>query len=298
MSTQIDYLVTGATGALGGLVVRALIQEQGVAPECIGALTRRPDAAAELAAAGVQVRTADFDTPETLVAAFEGVGTLLIVSTNDLGAGRRLAQHLNAVSAAAASGVKHILYTSMPRPDTSHVTFAPDHAGTEDAIKASGIPYTILRNSWYAENLLASVPAALQQGVWANAAGDGKTAFLGRAEYASAAAAAMVNAEKFANQVFTLTGSQAFSNAEVAAKISEVTGRALQVLQVPLEAIVEGLIAHGFQEPIAHVFASFDQATGAGDLSDITEDFQTLTGRQPQSFDAWLASNSALFTAN
>ena len=141
-------LVTGASGQLGRLVLDNLIASGKVAPASIIATTRNVEKLSDYAAKGVSVRAADFDDPASLDAAFAGADKILIISTDELGVpGKRLAQHKVAVAAAQKAGAKHILYTSMPQPDDSLVTFAPDHLGTEEAIKATGIPYTIQRDA-------------------------------------------------------------------------------------------------------------------------------------------------------
>src|SRR5690606_33647534 len=135
----------------------------------------------DIAVTGAEIRTADFNDDEDLVKAFAGVDALLIISTDDLASpGNRLKQHKTAVSAAAKAGVGRILYTSMPNPDKSLLTFAADHLGTDQAIKGSGIPYTILRNAWYHDNYLAAMPHNLQTGKWYTAMGAGKITNISR----------------------------------------------------------------------------------------------------------------------
>src|SRR5690348_4225058 len=149
-------LVTGASGQLGRAVINHLLDAQKIAPSSIIAATRNPENLADLAARGIAVRAADFNDSASLEKAFAGADRVLIISTSDLDlkTGRRLKQHETAVAAAKAVGVSHLLYTSMPNPEPgSPVLFAGDHYGTEQAIKASGIPYTIFRNGWYQENL-------------------------------------------------------------------------------------------------------------------------------------------------
>src|ERR1700744_2299202 len=128
--------VTGASGQLGQLVIKHLLA-RGVTHDRIVAGTRSPEKLASLAAAGIEVRKADFEDPEGLTAAFKGVGTVLIISTDALdGVGTRLKQHRNAVSSAVEAGAKRLAYTSMPNPGSSLLTFAPDHLETERTIKA------------------------------------------------------------------------------------------------------------------------------------------------------------------
>ncbi|WP_292306950.1 NmrA family NAD(P)-binding protein, partial [Mesorhizobium sp.] len=172
-------LVTGASGHLGRAVINHLLDAQKVAPANIIATTRNPENLGDLAALGIVVRPADFDDPASLERAFKGADRVLIVSTGelDLKSDRRLKQHQAAVAAAKAASVSHLLYTSMPNPEpVSPVLFAGDHYGTEQAIKASGIPYTIFRNGWYQENLFMALPHAISSGKWYTSAGDGRIA--------------------------------------------------------------------------------------------------------------------------
>ena len=137
-------LVTGASGQLGRRVITHLVQTHRVAAQNIIATTRKPEALADLAAQGVVVRSADFDDPVSLAKAFAGADRLLLISTDALDRpGRRLEQHVNAVNAAVKAGVKHVVYTSMPRPDPgSPIPFAPDHLGTEKALASSPLGWT------------------------------------------------------------------------------------------------------------------------------------------------------------
>lgn len=143
-------LVTGATGQFGKLVLDALLESGKTKPADIIATSRDTAKLAGYAAQGVETRAADFDDPASLERAFTGAGRILIISTDVLDQpGKRLKQHLTAVEAAKKASVNHILYTSMPAPEASVIPFATDHLGTEEAIKATGVPYTILRNAWY-----------------------------------------------------------------------------------------------------------------------------------------------------
>ncbi|MDN5923954.1 MAG: NAD(P)H-binding protein, partial [Xanthomonadales bacterium] len=151
-----NLLVTGANGKLGRHVVQLLLE---AGTDHVIAASRDTAKLADLAATGAETRRADFDDVASLAAAFKGVDRVLIISTDSLDAGQRLRQHLAAVKAATEAGVE-IVYTSMPKPDTSAVIFAPDHAGTEKAIIASGRPFTILRDAWYQETLLMTLPSA------------------------------------------------------------------------------------------------------------------------------------------
>lgn len=288
-------LVTGATGHLGGLVVKHLLDSQKISPSDIVAGSRKPEKATELAARGVEVRKVDFDDPATLASAFSGIDRLLIVSTDEVGTpGKRLSQHKVAVEAAAKAGVKRIYYTSLPDADTSPVSFAPDHFGTEEAIRASGIPYTILRNGWYMENLFFALPSALKSGSWYTSEGDGKTAYIARKDIARATAAALANPPA-ESVIHTLTGDRAYSKSEIAALVSQATGKALNVVQISDEDLKSGMVAAGLPEPVAVTFTSFDQAVRAGKLGQTTGEAQKLAGGSLVSLEDFIKNNAAAF---
>jgi NAD(P)H dehydrogenase (quinone) len=286
-------LVTGASGQFGRLVIKHLIESQGVAPASIVATSRDAAKLADLAARGVRTVAADYENPASLEAAFKGADRVLIVSSDVLdGTDRRLRQHRAAVAAAKAAGVGHILYTSMPQPDDSLVTFAGDHLGTEEAIKATGIGYTILRNTWYMENLFGSIPGALKSGAWYTAAGDGKVSHASREDLARAAAAALAS-DDASNKIYTLTGSQDLTASEIAALVSEISGKKIEVVHVPDEGLVQGMIAGGVPAFIAPIFASFDTNTRAGKLPGVTDSIKTLTGKAPVTLKSFLEAHKA-----
>nr|WP_284701222.1 SDR family oxidoreductase [Rhodoplanes tepidamans] len=289
-------LVTGASGHLGRRVLHHLLDTLTVPAGRIVATSRKPEALADVSARGVTVRGADFDDAASLVRAFAGVNRLLLISTDTLDRpGARLAQHRAAVAAAERAGVSHVVYTSMPGPETSLVLFAPDHLGTEQALAASAIPgWTVLRNHFYFENLAYAIPAALASGQWYSADGHRGSADISRDDLARAAATVLAGGET-GRRTWTLSGPQALTRTEIAEKIGAAVGKSITVVPVTIDVLVQGMVAHGVPEPVARVFASFDANTAAGKFETVTNDFFEITGTQPQSFDAWLAENKGMF---
>lgn len=286
-------LVTGASGQLGRGVIRYLLDTHKIPPARIIATTRNPESLADLAASGVVVRAADFNDAASLETAFKGADKVLIISTGDLDlkSGRRLKQHENAVAAARNAGVSHLLYTSMPNPEpVSPVLFADDHYSTEQAIKGSGIPYTIFRNGWYQENLFLALPHAIASGRWYTSAGEGRIAHGARDDMAAAIAAGLASGSTD-SMTYTLTGPHAYTTAEIAALVSEVTGKPLEVIQVPDEALTEGVKAAGVPEDFADVVVSFDVNTRSGRIAMVTDAIETLSGRKPQTLKQFLEAN-------
>jgi NAD(P)H dehydrogenase (quinone) len=287
-------LVTGASGQLGRSVINHLLDTFKVPAARIIATTRTPANLADLAARGVDVREADFDDQASLAKAFKGADRALVISTNELAIqGKRREQQLAAVAAAKQAGVAHLLYTSLPNPEPgSPIIFAPDHYDTEQAIKATGIPYTILRNSWYDENLFMSLPQTLASGHWYTSAGDGRISYCARDDMAAAIAGALASGAK-ESTTYTLTGPKAYTVAEVAALVTEVTGKPIQVIQLSDDALTDGMKAAGLPEPIARLLVSFDAATRVGGLGMVTDSVEKLSGRKPVSLKQFLEANKA-----
>ncbi len=292
-----SILVTGASGKLGRAVISHLLDSRGIAPGRIVAGSRNPDNLADLAARGVVVRKVDFDYPAGLEEAFAGVGTLLVISTDALdGAGTRLRQHRAAVDAARKAGVARIAYTSLPHAERSSVSFAPDHLGTEQAIAATGLSHLIFRNSWYQENLFMSLPQALKTGQWYTSAGDGRTAFVARDDIAAAIAGALANPPA-GSATWTLTGSEALTNDEIARLASDAVGRPIRVVHLSDEQLAGGMKAAGVPEAIVPTLVSFDTAARVGDLATVTGDVAALSGRRPRSVRDFLAASKAALAA-
>jgi NAD(P)H dehydrogenase (quinone) len=288
-------LVTGASGQLGRSVINHLLDSLKVPPQRVIATTRNPQNLADLAARGVTVRAADFDNTQSLEAAFKGADRVLIISTGELDLlhGKRLRQHENAVAAAKKAGVSHLLYTSMPTPEpVSPILFANDHYGTEQAIKESGIAYTIFRNGWYQENLFMALPQAIASGHWYTSAGDGRIAHGARDDMAAAIAAGLATASN-ESRIYTLTGPQAYTVAEIASLVTEVTGKPLNVVPVSDEALTEGVKAAGVPEDFARIIVSFDANTRAGRIAMVTDAVETLSGRKSKTLKQFLEANKA-----
>lgn len=291
-------LVTGAAGHLGRAVVGHLLDTQKVEAARIVAASRDPAKLADLAARGVAIRKGDFDDAASLESAFAGIDRLLIVSTDALAVpGQRLTQHKTAIAAAVKAGVKHLFYTSMPKPDDSLVSFAPDHLGTEEAVKASGLAYTILRDAWYHDNLLHSLPHNLSTGTWYSASGDGRIATIARDDCARAIAAALASPTTPGDATYTLTGPAALTTDEIAAIAAEVAGKPLKVVRVSDEQLAAGLKGAGIPDFFATVLVSADANTRTGRFDIVTDDFEKLTGAKPQSLKDFLSVHKAALTA-
>jgi NAD(P)H dehydrogenase (quinone) len=270
----VSIAVTGATGALGTLVINGLLETQD--PQAIVAIVRDPAKATALSGRGVQVRQATYTEPEALEAALAGVDTLLLISGSEVG--QRVQQHTNVVNAAKAAGVKRIVYTSAPKADNTTLILAPEHKATEEVIKASGISYTILRNNWYTENYASQIDLARQFGAITSSAGEGKVASASRADFAAAAVAVLIGSGH-ENKVYELTGDHAWDFSELAAAIGEVIGSEVSYNSVSPEEQAEILTRAGLDEGTVGFVVGLNHNISEGTLAEVTTDLRTLIGR-------------------
>lgn len=266
-------VVTAATGQLGRLVIANLLKTTPASQ--IVAAVRDPAKAADLAAQGVQVRRADYTDPASLDAAFVGASKVLLISSNDLG--NRVAQHRNAIDAAARAKVDLLAYTSVLHADRSTLGLAGEHRETEAAVRASGVPYTFFRNGWYVENHTVSLGGAVAHGALAGAAGEGRISAAARAEYAEAAAVVLAQAG-VVEQVYELAGDSGFTLAELAAEVSRQTGKAIPFHNLPQQEYRDMLVNVGLPAALADLLADSDAQAAKGALFDDSRTLSKLIG--------------------
>jgi len=270
-------IVTGANGQLGRTVVERLLER--VPAARIGVSVRNPEKARELEERGVRVRRGDFDAAASLAHAFEGASQVLIVSSNSAGEGA-VRQHRAAIDAAKAAGARRILYTSHMGANPAS-SFPPmvDHAATEAALRDSGVPFTALRNGFYAATTAMLLGHALQTGELA-VPEDGPVAWTSHANLAEATAVAL--AEEGLDGVSPdLTASEAVDMAGVAAIAAELTGRSIQRVVVSDADYRAGLVAHGVPEPAADMLVGLFAASRQGDFAHVDPTLARLIDRPP-----------------
>lgn len=278
--------VSGASGQLGQRVMHHLLNTLKIDASRIVAGTRNPVNVQELTRKGVEVRAVDFNEPEGLENAFYDVDRLLIISTGD--AGDRAIGHINAIKAAEAAGVQHVVYTSIPNPSDATLHIVRDHAATEKALADSHIEgFTILRNNWYFENLLFTVPDMLKTGNWYTAAGEGGIAWISRDDLALAAATALAN-DKNEKLTLTLSGTKTYTSAQLAELLQSRFNKPINVVNVSVEDVKNGMQQAGLPADVASLLSSADAHIAAGRLEGDANDFKNLTGKTPQNLTDWL----------
>lgn len=266
--------ITGASGQLGQLVVEELLKT--VAADQLVAIVRNPAKIKAFSERGVQVRAASYEDKTALVQALRGVEKLLLISSSEVG--QRAVQHHNVIEAAKEAGVKLIAYTSLLHADSSPLGLADEHIATEEMLKQSGIPFVLLRNGWYTENYLASVPPALQHGAFIGSAGEGKIASATRADYAAAAAKVMP-LDNQAGKVYELAGDHGWTLSELTAELTKQSGTTVVYQNLPEADFKAALLGAGLPEGLAAMLANSDAGAAKGGLFEDSRQLSQLIGR-------------------
>ena len=272
---MIMIAVTGANGQLGQKVIQTLLNTEKA--NKIVALVRNPDNADALKQLGVIVRQADYNKPETLESAFDGVEKLLLISGTEFG--KRFEQHKAVIDAAMKQNVSLIAYTSMLQADSSPLLLAQEHKQTEAYFKAVSAPFVFLRNGWYTENYTDNVDGVLQMGAVAGAAKQGILSTASRQDFADAAAAVLLSSENQAGKIYELAGDTGFTLMEYASTLSEITGKDIGFIDLDESAFRDALINIGLPEGMAAALADSEHYAASGWLENNSGTLSSLLGR-------------------
>jgi NAD(P)H dehydrogenase (quinone) len=287
-------LITGATGHYGGLVIDFLLKK-GISPAGITALVRDNSKAEGLADRGIKIATGDYDNYKSLIPAFEGTEKLLFISGSDVV--KRGRQHENVVNAAIETGVKHIIYTSFQRVNDSASSpialLAKAHIDTEKHIKSSGMDYTILKNTLYADGLPAFYgEMAAETGIFFPA-GKGRGAFAMRRDMAEATAEVLAH-PGHENKEYLFSNTENVSFAGIAEILSDIFGKKVNYIEPSIETYAGTMRKAGIPEPVIGIMTGFGEALIQGEFTQTSKDLENLLGRKPLSVKEFLAN---LYTA-
>lgn len=274
-SGHLVIAITGATGALGGRVLRRLATAEEVR---LRAVVRDPARAPQLPGVEVAQNPGGYSDPAGLTAALRGVHTLYLVSAAE--AENRLEQHFAAVDAAAAAGVQRIVYTSFAgaRPDATF-TLVRQHHATEERIRATGIRHTILRHSMYADFVPFFATIEDDGAVIAAPAGEGRTGFVSRDDLADVAAAVLLrDDDTLDGQALEVTGPEALTMGEAAAVLTEITGRPTEFRDQTIDEAWATRRPSGHPDWEIEGWVTSYLAIAQGELAGVTDVVPTLTG--------------------
>ncbi|WP_326667894.1 NmrA family NAD(P)-binding protein [Streptomyces sp. NBC_01257] len=274
-------IVTGATGRLGGQIVERLLAR--MPAERVGVSVRDPQKAQALADRGVRVRRGSFSEAGGLVDAFEGASQVLIVSVDAMGE-EAVRQHRAAIDGAVAAGARRILYTSHMGADAaSHFQACRDHAATEQALSDSGVPYTSLRNGFYASSAVQFLGHGMDSGQVVLPA-DGPVSWTAHADLAEAAAVILADEGRFEGPTPPLTAAQALTFADLADLATAVTGRTITRTTAPDARFRDELVGNGVPADAADQLLGIFAAARAGEFSAVDPTLAALIGREPTGF--------------
>ncbi|MDT9700866.1 NAD(P)H-binding protein [Streptomyces sp. P17] len=268
-------IVTGATGHLGSLIVNRLLER---APaDRIGVSVRDVSKAADLAERGVRVRAGDFTEPGSLKHAFEGAERVLVISAAIRGGGA-LTANSAAIDAAREAGAQRIVYTSHQAASPTSV-FPPQkvHAATEEHLKQQGVPYTALRNGFYASTLGHYVGAALESGTLA-VPQDGPVSWTAHEDLAEAAAVALTEDGALEGITPPLTAPHTLDFAGVAEILSRITGRPFARVVMGDEEWISAAVADGMPRPAAEFALTMFAASRNGEFNSTDPTLEAALG--------------------
>lgn len=276
--------VTGATGRIGRRVVRHLVEE-GAAVRALGR-----DREKLAMSPADDTRTAAYEDAAAMRAALDGADSLFLVSAHE--APDRVRTHATAVDAALAAGVRRIVYLSyLNAAPHATFTFARDHWHTEQHIRATGVPFTFLRDSTYQADLAAMTSP---EGVLRGPAGDGRVGAVTHDDVAGSATAVLLG-DGHDGATYDLTGPEALSFAEIAAALSRASGREVVYRPETRDEAYASRAAHQAPDWELDGWVTSYEAVATGEMADVSDDVRVLTGHPPQAFADYLAAHPACY---
>lgn len=295
-------IITGASGNFGRGATERMLNHVDASDLIL--VTRSPDVLKTKAVKGCTVRFGDFDDYDSLLKAFEGGEKMLMISGSRVG--QRMPQHTNAINAAKACGIRHVIYTSFvgAEPDNPSLAIS-DHLGTEKLLREIGMNWTTLRNSQYADYIFASAPNAIRSGSWLSSSGTGTVAHVWRQDCIDGAVA-VLSSDGHENTVYNITGPELLSVRDVAHIVKDVSEADFDYVEITDEGMYEFFDSLGVpRSPVDdHVasdipwcsddMVSFERTIREGGFSIISNDFEKLTGAKPRTLRALAEANKSL----
>ncbi|HVK03459.1 MAG TPA: SDR family oxidoreductase [Armatimonadaceae bacterium] len=288
-------LVAGATGTVGGEVVRALKAMPAGGAAAFRALVRRSEAVREMKARGVDAVLGDLSDPQEMAAALAGVERLFLVSSPS----ERLVEIESAAAdAAKAAGVRQIVKLSgLGSGGDSEVAFMRSHRAVEEHVEGLGVPYVFLRPNSFFQNFLGNAGTIRAQSAFYAPAGDARVSFVDAADIGAVAARVLTDpVEAHAGRAYDVTGIEALSHDDIARAFSDLLGREIRYVSVEDAAAREGMIGLGVPEWQADaVVALYRSYRTGGAYARVADTVPRLAGRPARTFAQFLNENAAAF---
>jgi uncharacterized protein YbjT (DUF2867 family) len=289
MANGAKILITGATGKVGGALLDDLAKD-GID---LRALVRDEYEAESLESRGVEAVLGDFLKPETLGPALEGVSTVFLLTPIHP---QQVSQATNVIEAARESGSDpHVVRLSVHQASHDAPTrISRQHAEIEDRLVSSGLPYTLLRPQSFMQNTLMTAPTVARQGKIFQPMKDGRLGMIDARDIGEVAAKVLTE-DGHEGEVYTLTGPAAISFYDVAEALSEVLGKEVSYVPVPLEKAKEAMLGRGIPEWVADALNEYAEAHSEGYSDWTTDDVEQLTGHPATSYKEFASDFEQVF---
>lgn len=279
-------MICGATGTIGSQLARELL----VRGERVRAVSRRPAALSSLAEAGADVARVDLEEPSSLPAALEGVSKLFLVGPDVPEFGLRIKPVMAALE---GSGVRFVLrYSAFGASSSAPFVLARQHGIAEEHVEAAGIPWAVLQPTFYQDNLINFAGEGIRvRGEFYGASGPGRTSYVSSADIVAVAATLLQRPEEHHGRRYVLTGGEALSDAELAELVSAVLDRPIRYVDLSPEELAAGMRARGMPGWIVDSLVALEGIKRAGLASAVSPAVSEITGREPETYRAFLARN-------
>jgi len=279
--------IVGASGQLGEKTLAALVGRDDVSATDVVAMSRSPGKLTSWAEQGVITRQADYDDLDSLRECFAGIDRLLLVPSLAAPA-VRVVQYDNAINAARANSVSHLLSFSLVSAVLeARFVVTPFLLYAESALRTSGLEWTLLRNSLYAEPVVDWVPSIVKMGTIPYPTGAGRCAYVSRDDSARAAAAALAT-EGHAGKTYNLTGPEALTTARLCELVAEATGADVKATEATDDDYIKACLDEGEPEDFSRLLLTLYHTIRDGHLDLASDDVERLTGAPAASLDALL----------
>jgi uncharacterized protein YbjT (DUF2867 family) len=278
--------VTGAGGTVGSELIKEL--ELANSPFRAAYFSKKKAEAAR--AKGIDAVIMDYNRPEMLREAFRGCDKLFLLGPNAL---NQSELERNAVEAAKAAGVRHIVKQSVMGAVEESYSLAKVHRPVEKAIESSGLAWTFLRPNSFMQNVVTYMGATIKaEGAFYSASGQAKISHVDVRDIA-AVAVNVLTGSNYEGKAYTLSGPEALTYDELASELAKALGRPISHINLSPSDLKSGMLAEGMPEAISDRMLDLERYFREGRASHITSDIKRVTGREPRRFAEYVGETAA-----